>query len=60
VKEIQVPDFSRKPERSWVICDICNEEVFREANGRTFFHSPFCVSSDKMRQDSEKFVRRTV
>jgi hypothetical protein len=60
IPEKQVPDFNRTPERRWELCMDCKQEVFRESNGRTYYHGLSCKSPDKVRQDAEKYVRGRV
>ena len=47
IKEVQVSDFKRMPERAWTYCKDCESEVFRDANGKTFYHKRGC-KKDKM------------
>lgn len=48
VKEVQVADFSRRPERAWYRCDICKQQAFREANGKEYHHSATCKKKNGM------------
>lgn len=45
-KEVQVPDFSRRPERRWEMCPECKTEIFIEANGRQYYHKLKCSKSN--------------
>lgn len=48
VKEVQISDFKRQPERYWVKCDSCKQEVFRDTNGKTSYHARGC-KEDKVK-----------
>lgn len=53
-KEVQVQDFSKKPERHWRKCSACKEEIFVEANGKEYYHRITCKKSNGVRYGKDR------
>lgn len=52
--ETQVADFSSKHERHWQQCPECKEEIFVEANGKTYYHRIACRHSNGIRYGKDR------